>query len=187
MKRSVFFITLVLFSLVPLFCLYGAEHIVLYGVGEKDPGAWGLLRKYFQTKGYSLNIYDGTSNMERHIENVNSINRGKSGLLLAIDFHFGDGNDVLVAVAEGKRGRGNILSVEQVVAVHGDDSRECAKAVAGSFGRTAKELPLFPMMGVNMPGIFVKMECTKEKTLEMLGTLDEGLRRYFARGAKNEN
>jgi hypothetical protein len=35
-----------------------------------------------------------------------------------------------------------------------------------------------------MPGIFLRMECTKEKAGEMLNKLHDSLQKYFRRGIK---
>jgi len=168
-------------SLLILACthLYAGEQLVLYRIGEMDQPSWGLLRQYFIKKGYTLNIYESTGSIEKHIENANRINRGKRSLLLAVDFKIGEGNHVLVAVTEGKRGQGSILSIEEVSAAHLSESRECARIVASFFHKKVKEFPLLPLTGIDMPGIFVKIECTKDKTEDMLSPLHDGLQRYF--------
>jgi hypothetical protein len=185
--KKIIIALMLLFVLSPVFSSNGTEHVVFYRLGEKDPDAWNLLRKYFQAKGYSLTVYEGTSNLDRHIENVNKINRGTPGLFVALDFRIGDRNSVMVAVTGAKRERGSILSIEEVPAVHEIQSRECARSVAESFQKGPKELSLFPLLGVDMPGIFVKMECTREKISETFEAFYGGLQRYFARGTKNEN
>jgi hypothetical protein len=177
---------LVFCLLFPLTCSYASEHIVFYRFGDRDPAAWSLLKKHFGTKGYSVSIYEGSNILEKHIENVNRMNREKAMLLVALDFSFGPTDRVFVAAAEAKRRTGNIPAIEEVPARHAVESKECAKMVAASFHRGFVEVPLFPLLGVDMPAIFMRLECTKEKTLEIFDTLTAGLQQYFGRGTTNE-
>jgi hypothetical protein len=171
---------------LPFFYSQAGEHIVLYHVGEKDPVAWSLFNKYFSDKGYIINTYEGTDSLEKHIENVNKINKGKGSLLLAIDFNVGEINHAFVAITDVKKRNGNVLTIDEVPAIHVDDSREFATLFASSFNKGIKQLPLFPLLGVDMPGVLLKMECTKENVSEMLNKLHESLQKYFRRGIKNE-
>ncbi|MCX5811599.1 MAG: hypothetical protein NT178_03530 [Proteobacteria bacterium] len=172
--------------LFPLFCSFAGEHIILYRTGEKDQNAWSLLKKYFDSKGYNVSIYEKPETFEKHLENANRINRANALLMLAIDFRIGDKDDVFVAVTNSKKGSGKFLTIEEIPAQHIVRSTEIAKCVASSFGKTVKELPLLPLHGVDMPGVFLRMECTKDKTGETLNTLNDCLQKYFMRGIKNE-
>jgi hypothetical protein len=175
---------IIIFLLLPFFHSQAGEHVVLYRIGEKDPVAWNLLSKYFTSKGYNVSTYEGTDSLEKHIENVNRINKGKGSLLLAIDFNIGETNHVLIAITDAKKGKGNVLAIEEVPAIHESNSKELATLLASSFNRGVKQLPLFPLLGVDMPGIFLRMECTKEKAGEMLNKLHDSLQKYFRRGIK---
>jgi len=177
---------ILLCMLFPLFCSYAAEHIILYNVGIKDQDSWGILKKYFDSKGYNVSIYEKAETFDKHLENVNKINRAKNALLLAIDFSIRDKNDVFVAVADSRKGNGKFLTIEEIPAKHIVRSMELAKCVASSFGKTVKELPLLPLLGIDMPGVFLRMESTKGKTNESLNALNSCLQKYFTRGIENE-
>jgi hypothetical protein len=99
--------------------------------------------------------------------------------MLAIDFRIGDKEDVFVAVTNSKKGTGKFLTIEEIPAQHIVRATEFAKCAASSFGKTVKELPLLPLYGVDMPGVFLRMECAKEKTGETLNTLNDCLQKYF--------
>ena len=170
---------IILLLLLPFFDSHAGEHIVLYRFGEKDPAAWSMLRKYFNSKGYSIITYEGTNDLERHVENVNKINRGKGTLLLAIDFSIRESHNVLIAVTNAQGGKGNILAIDEVPAVHAGKSKEFAMLVASSFNKNVKELPLFPLLGIDMPGIFLRIECTKEKVNETFDKLHASMQKYF--------
>jgi hypothetical protein len=170
----------------PLFCSFAGEHIIFYRTGEKDQNAWSLLKKYFDSKGYNVSIYEKPETFEKHLENANRINKTNASLMWAIDFRIGDKNDVFVAVTNSIKGNGKFLTIDEVPAQHIVRSTEFAKCAASSFGKTVKELPLFPLLGIDMPGVFLIMECTKDKTGEALNTLNDCLQKYFMRGIKNE-
>jgi hypothetical protein len=172
--------------LFPIFYSYADEHIIIYQTGEKDQNSWNLLKKYFDSKGYNVSIYEKPETFEKHLENANKINRTNASLMLAVDFRIGDKDDVFVAVTDSKKGNDKFLTIEEIPAQHIVLSKEFAKCVASYFGKTVKELPLLPLLGIDMPGTFLRMECTKAKTGETLNMLNDCLQKYFMRGIKNE-
>ena len=180
------FIILVCIIFCPFLYSFAGEHIVLYSAGEKDQAAWSLLKKYFDSKGYNVSIYEKTETLEKHLANVKRINRKNALLMLALDFRIAEKNDVFVAVSDAKKGKGKLLTIEEVPAQHIEDSMELAKYIASTFGKTVKGLPLFPLLGVDIPALFLRMECTNEKAGEMLDKLNDCLQKYFKRGTKNE-
>ncbi|MCX5806906.1 MAG: hypothetical protein NT010_12735 [Proteobacteria bacterium] len=184
LKCKIFIVLICIFF--PLFYSFAGEHIIFYNTGVKDQEAWSQLKKYFDSKGYNVSIYDKAETLEKHLENANNINRTKSSLLLAMDFRIGDKDDVFVAVTDSKKGNGKFLTIEEIPAQHVVRSTEFAKCVTSSFGKTVKELPLFPLLGVDMPGVFLRMECTKGKMGETLNKLNDCFQKYFTRGIKNE-
>jgi hypothetical protein len=165
---------------------HAGEQIPLYCVGEKDQASWNMLKKYFDSKGYNVSIYEKTDNLERHLENANKINKIKASLMLVMDFRIGDKNDVFVAVTNAKKEKGRIFTIEGIPGQHVDLSAEFAGCFATAFRKTVKELPLFPLLGVDMPAAFLRIECTKEKADEALNVLNDCLQKYFQRGKKDE-
>ena len=180
------FILVLIFVFVPVFCSHGGEHIVLYRLGVKDPIAWDQLKRYLGAKGYRVSIYDGADNIEKHVEIVNRINKLKAAAFFAMDFSVGETNQAMVAITIAKRGKGNILAIEEIPAVYANESRELASSLASVFDKGIKEFPLFPLLGVDMPGVFLKISYTHEKTLDVFNKLHEGMQRYFKRGMKDE-
>ena len=174
------------FVFFPIFCSHAGEHIVLYRLGIKDPVAWEQLRKYLTTKGYKISMFDGPDTIEKHVENVNKINKLNASALIALDFAAGDKNRTIVAVSSAKKGKGNILAIEEMPALYANESRELATSLASVFNKGVKEFPLFPLLGVDIPGIYLKIYYTHDKTNEVLEKLHEGMQRYFKRGIKDE-
>lgn len=180
------FILVLIFIFGPVFYSHGAEHIVLYRLGAQDNIAWDQLKRYLGAKGYRISIYDGTDTIEKHVENVNKINKLKAAVFLAMDFGIGEKNQIMVAITTAKKGKGTILAIDEVPALYANESRELASSLASTFNKGVKEFPLFPLLGVDMPGIFLKITFTPDKTLEVLNKLHEGIQAYFKRGIKDE-
>lgn len=175
-----------LFLFFPVFCSHGGEHIVLYRLGMKEPVAWDQLRRYLGAKGYKISMYDVPDNIEKHVENVNKINKLKASALFAMDLGAGEKNQIIVAVTTTKKGKGNILAIEEIPALYANESRELATSLASVFNKGVKEFPLFPLQGVDMPGVFLKISYTPDKTNEVFEKLHEGIQKYFKRGMKDE-
>jgi hypothetical protein len=179
---AVFFF--ICFLLFPFFCSYGGEHVVLYQVGEKDPVASALLKKYLAGKGYRVSVFDGTDNIEKHVELANKINKLKASLLLAVEFGFGEEEAIVIAVTDAKKKSGQVLAIQDVPAVHSVGSKEFAGLVAGAFNKKVLELPLFPLLGIDMPGVFMGIACQKEKANEVLAKVVDSMQKYFGKGAR---
>lgn len=176
----------VLSLLVFLSNAYAEGQVVFCRIGDVQPDAWGLLKRYLSGKGLAVTTYDGTNSIEKHIEITNRINRGKASLFIAMDFSIGEKETVLVAVSNARRGQGTIHPIDEVPAVHIVSSREAAGSIASAFGTKVQELPLFPLLGVDMPGVFMRIESTQERTEAALDALYNGLELYFKRGTRNE-
>lgn len=180
------FILIFIFIITPVFYSHGGEHIVLYRLGSKETVAWDQFRRYLIAKGYKISIFDGTDNIEKHVEIVNKINTLRAAAFFAMDFGIGDKNQIMVAITTAKKGNGNILAIDEVPFLYANESRELASSLASAFNKGIKEFPLFPLLGVDMPGVYVKIIFTPDKTLEVFSRLHEGMQGYFNRGRKNE-
>jgi hypothetical protein len=183
-------VTRALFVLFFVFFLisysHGAEHIVLYRLGEKDPGAWDQLRRLLGGKGYRITMVDGSDNIDKHVESINKINKLKASAFIAMNLGASDQNRVIVAVTVAKKAKGNILAIDEVPAFYANESRELATSLASVFNKGVKEIPLFPLLGVDMPGVYMKIEFTPDKASEVLEKFNEGLQQYFKRGRNDE-
>ncbi|NTU76708.1 MAG: metal ABC transporter permease [Alphaproteobacteria bacterium] len=81
---------------------------------------------------------------------------------------------------------GNILAIDEVPSLYGNLSRELAGLLAGAYGGTVKEFPLFPLLGVDMPGVYLTIECTPDQTGQVLDKLSSSLQKYFRKGKNDE-
>jgi hypothetical protein len=176
-----------IFLLIPFFSLEARDNIVFYQMGDRDPALWSVLKKYFTGKGYGVSIYEGADSIEKQIQNVNKISKEKAIVFLAVELVPSEKEGIFIAISKTNKGKGSILEIDEVPAVHGTDSEDLALSIATSFGAKIKRLPLFVFLGIDMPGAFLKIGCPKDRTGEILNRLNEGLQKYLNRGVKDEN
>jgi hypothetical protein len=165
---------------------FAEEHIILYQVGRPQPAHMALLKKTLTGKGYRVKSFEGSANLEKHLETASRMNREKADAVIALDLKAGDTNRAVIAVSIAKKGTGRFLAVEEVQSAHEERSLELAVALASQFKRGVKRFPLFPLLGVDMPGVFVQLEFSQESMGEMFEAFHEGLQKYFGRSTTNE-
>jgi hypothetical protein len=180
---------MVLFGLLMAFLWFGAGYgagpgIVLYRVGDSGQGAVAFIKQYLETKGYQVALYQGESVIEKHVEKANLINRSAARVFIAIEMTGGEKRRVMVARTEAKKGDGRFLAIDEVPERFAGESRILADAVAGSFGVKAKQMPLFPLLGISMPGIFVGAQLTETDFQDIANKLYIGMEKYFSEGVR---
>jgi len=168
--------------LFPLFSVYAADSIIVYRLGDKSEPIWGMFKKSFDSKGYNMSIYEGADNIDIHLEHVNRINKTNASLMLALDLSIKEKEDIFIAYTNTKKGKGRFLTIEEIHGQHIDKSIALAKDIATSFNKNVKEISVFPLLGVDMPGVFIRIACTKELAGETLNKLHEGIQKYIKRG-----
>ena len=172
----------ILFILFPFINAYAKDNIVIYRMDAKDQTVWSAIKKSFDNKGYNVSIYEKTDNMDRHLENLNMINRANALLALVIDLKVSDKSNVFIATSEAEKGKGRFLAIDEVAAHHSENSMKLAKEVATSFGKNSKRFAIFPLLGVDMPGIFINIDCQNDNINEILNKLHESIQKYLKRG-----
>ena len=176
---------------------YAGNNLIFYQVGERDVGVARTLKAYFEEKGFSVSVYQGETTIEKHVDRVKRINNERQAIFLAAQFVKSDKERVLVGLtperggasgAAGRRGEMEdlFLALDQVPLKFAPESRRLADAVASSFQAKPVRLPLFPLLGVDMPAIFMRIEYKEETLNQTLFTLNDGLQKYFRRDKKNE-
>jgi hypothetical protein len=185
---------LLLLLLVPLTPCDAGNNLIFYQVGGRDAPVAKLLKGYFEERGYAVSIYAGETAIEKHVAVVNRINREGQAAFVAARFLKGEKDQVFVASTPDKPDAFGVrtepedyfLTLDQVALKHAAGSRRMAEAVAGSFQIKAARLPLFPLLGVDRAGIFLRVEYREENLQQVLFTLNEGLQKYLGRDRKNE-
>jgi hypothetical protein len=181
-------------------CCFGADSLVVYQVGAREQQPWTVFKDFFKEKGYDVLFHQGETTLEKHLERTGKINRGPAKFLLAMELVFGEDSSVLVAMTDQKgsepsqggswnplSGSGNrFLTIDELPARYASESGRLAGAVATSFNVKVKHLPLFPLAGVDMPGIFLRIECKQDKAREMLGLLHGSIQTYLRRDVSHE-
>jgi hypothetical protein len=180
----------VLAVLLVLMCgvqAHAAGHnIVFYRIGDSGQEAWTLLKVYFEGKGYGVTIVQGETVIEKHVEKVNRINRGPGGVFLAMELIPDELSRVMVAESDAKGGEGRFLAIDEIPARFAHESDRLASDVAAPFNVKVKHLPLFPLLGVNMPGIVVKLEFSEGETTDVIAKLFRGVETYFSERIKKD-
>jgi len=192
-------LSLTLVLVLATYC-FGADSLVVYQVGAKEQQPWTVFKDFFKEKGYDVLFHQGETTLEKHLERIGKINRGPAKFLLAMELVFGEDGSVLVAMTDQKgpeasQGAGGnslsesgnrFLTIDELPARYASESGRLAEAVAASFNVKAKHLSLFPLVGVDMPGIFLRIGCKQDKAREMLGLLHRSIQTYLRRDVSHE-
>lgn len=159
----------------------GAERIVvLYRMTDGNQPAWEAIRQQLETKGYGVIVYQGEVDIEKHLEKVNRINRGPAAICLALDMITKDKPRTMVIEPEEKKGEGRFLAIDEIPGQFTDESRRLASDVGDAFQVKVKKLPLFPLLGVNMPGAFVRIESREDGFNDAIAKTCAGIDKYFS-------
>lgn len=164
-----------------------SEHIAFCAIGHKEVADWSLLKGYFEMRGYEVTIYQGADDIQGQIKNADMINKGTASLLIAMDMNQGKEESVFLAVAAFKKGEGRFLQIDEVQARHSDDSYALAELMAKAFKTKVIKLPLFPLLGIDMPGIFLRITYQKDSQEAFFARLEGCIKEYFKsrRGEKD--
>ena len=180
--------TAIALLLLVVFCAQAqgaGKSIVFYRIGESGQQAWTLLKEYFEAKGYNVVVIQGDTEIEKHVDRINKINRGSGGsVFLAMELVPDEKSHVMVAESDARMGEGRFLAIDEIPARFAGESDRLAAAVAAPFAAGVKHLPLYPLLGVNMPGIAVKLEFDQGETLNMIAKIYKGVERYFSERTK---
>jgi hypothetical protein len=161
------------------YCYAAGPAIAFYGVGEHAQTVTAFLEQFLETKGYQVAIYQGESTIEKHVEKANTINRSATKVCIAVEMVPADKKHVLVARTEARKGEGQFLTVDEVPERYVRESRVLADSVAKYFGVRAERMPLFPLLGIDMPGIFIELRGSEEDLPDVSQKLYLGLDKYF--------
>jgi hypothetical protein len=187
-------------ALLLVTCCFGADSLAVYQMGARDQQPWIVFKDFFKEKGYDVLFQQGETTTEKHFERIGKINRGPAKFLLAMELVFGEDGSVLVAMTDQKgsevsQGAGSnplsesgnrFVTIDELPARYASESGRLAEAVAAAFKVKVKHLSLFPLVGVDMPGIFLRIECRPDKAREMLGLLHGSIQTYLRRDVPHE-
>jgi len=184
MKHILFWLCIIF--LMSSLDVHARDSLVFYQVGERDPVLWNALKRSFASKGYGVSVYEGATTLEKQIQNANKINKERAAIFLAIELVSSDIESTFVAMSSAKKKKGNVLEIDELPAAHIEDSEELAQAIATAYKRKIKKLPLFVLLGIDMPAVFLRIDCPKDRAADIFDRLHEGLQKYTRRGAQNE-
>ncbi len=156
--------------------------IALYRIGDEGRDATAFVKRFLEMKGYQVDLYQGETTIEKHVEKANLINRGKARAFVAMEMTTGERGRVIVAITEAKKADGRFLTLNEVPERFSEESQSLADSVAGCFGVRVKRMPLFPLLGIAMPAIFIKAQGTEKDLPDVANKLYLGIEKYFRKG-----
>jgi hypothetical protein len=162
----------------------GSNNVVLYRMGEGGQEALSLLKQQLESRGYGVVVYQGEAVVEKHIEKVNRINRGPGNIFIALQMAMGENSNVLVAAPDAKKGEGRFLKIDEVPGRFAEESETLALAASTALNTKVKHLPLFPLLGVNMPGMMVKIDYKETEMQDVVNKLCSAVEKYLSERTK---
>ncbi len=156
-----------------------ASNVGFSRIGENVPEPWAFLKQCIEAKGYSMSTYQGETTLEKHVEKVNAINRTPAKIFLAVQLSKGERTSAMVAMTDAKKKEGRFLTIDEIPGLFAEESQRLAADIAAPFKVKVEHLPLFPLLGVTMPGAFVRIEYKEGEMEDAVQRLCEGVERYF--------
>jgi hypothetical protein len=190
-------------------CCFGADGFVVYQASDKEPSAWAAFKDFFKEKGHDVTMVQAEATLDKYVEKIPRINRAGGKFLLVMELGYGDETRILVAMTDqgrpddGARGdaggpsgsakprpdwgtTNRFVAIDELPAKHAGESKRLAESVAAPFKQKVKHVPLFPLLGVDRPGIFLRLECSQDKVSEALGLLHGSIQSYLRRDGVHE-
>jgi hypothetical protein len=153
--------------------------IALYRVGNSVQDIGSSVTRALETKGFSVMLIQGETTVERHVEKINIVNRSPAKIFLAFQFVPSEKiRRITVVKTLSKKGNGNFLMINEVPGKFADESNRLAYAIADSFAVKVKQMPLFPLLGVNMPGLFLRLEAKESDLTDFATKLSASLEKF---------
>jgi hypothetical protein len=139
-----------------------------------------FLSRALEAKGCPVIPFQGDTAIEGHIEKASAINQSAAKLFIAFQFVPSEnGRRVTVIKTQAKKGTGNFLAIDEIPGKYAEDSNRLAYAIADSFSVKVKQMPLFPLLGINMPGIFLRLEANERELGDFASRLCGGIEKYI--------
>ena len=163
-----------------LFCtsVFG-ETIFLYLVSIPDDQIWQVFLKSLRKEGLDPVPQKGTRELEDHLRIVSNINSGKKGLFVAIDIKREKNTKILVGVFAPKKPEGKIKSIEEIPYAYYDTSYKIAESIAMAYGKKVLKAPFFPLLGVDMPALYIKLRFKEGDIGPFVSVMKDGIKRYL--------
>ncbi len=166
--------------------VFAAENIVFYMIGEQKASDINMIKRYFEKKKFKVNMFNLAGQMEKHLDNINKINSLKASMLIALNLQMADNEGCFIAIYSPSIKPGIFKAIEEAPGFHGAESKALAGAIASSFNIRVKEMPLLPLIGVDMPSVFMNIQTNKDRINIAFDKLYSGIENYLKRGKKDE-
>jgi hypothetical protein len=155
--------------------------VCIYRIGTSGQDGVAFIKRYLEGKGHQVSLYEGEEQIEGHTEKASMINRSGAAVFLAVQIMPGP-KSIMGVRTQGAKGDGRFLTIDEVPERFSGDSQALADAVADAFSVKAKQMPLFPLLGITMPGIFLRIQGPETDLPDVAKNLYTGLQKYFRKG-----
>lgn len=159
----IYVLLLILFLPSFSFC----QTVYLYRIGEGDQGLWNTLFSCMRKEKIDFRVYRFRPSLHEHLRCANDVNTQGKGLFLALELSHNPESKIFVGIFSPRKGSGRFLKIDEVPSLHYQSSICVAEKVAKRYGTRVAKLPLFPLLGIDMPGIFISAKCSKEKIADL--------------------
>lgn len=155
-----------------------SKNLYIYIVGKPDAELKTAFLYALKREKIDFSVYTGSKNLEDHLSSINEINSKKKGVFLALDLKRSNTQKIFVATFKTKKTQGKLLRIDEIPSLHFEDSIQIAQYIALTFNNKVYRLPLFPLLGVNMPGLYLKVDGGKEEVDFVATTLARGIKKF---------
>jgi hypothetical protein len=159
----------------------GAGYVIaLYKIGDAGATVVPSLSRALEAKGFPLMVIQGDTAIEGHVEKASAINRSAANICIAFQFIPADKERrITVVKTQSKKGNGSFLTISEVPGKFAEESNRLAYAIADSFSVKVKQMPLFPLLGINMPGILLRLEANEKELGDFANKLCGGIEKFI--------
>lgn len=154
---------LLLFSFFPFF-LYAQDYVVLYWMG----GDLEEIERAFTKRGIKVQVFKASKDLETHLQRIEMINKEGCLAFLSLYVEKGENDVIFCAIDEAQIGKGFFLSIEEVPSLYFEDSKKIAKNLSSVLHLPCIRVPLFPLLGIKAPGLFLYVRYKERETLEKI-------------------
>ncbi|MCS7280026.1 MAG: hypothetical protein NZ583_00135 [Desulfobacterota bacterium] len=179
MRDGIIVLLLILFPAISY-----SQTIYFYVVSPMEEEIRRDLIRTLKKSGIEFSFYQGKRDLEEHLRLISEINEKRKGVFCAIDLRKKEVSSILVAVSNARKQDGRFLRIHEIPAIHIGLSLKIAEHVASSYGKNVIRLPLFPLLGVDMPGLFFRFYGPELKAAHVLNPLIEAVKKYSPREQK---
>lgn len=151
----------VLFALFPSI-LWASECVVIYNLGKDEEGLVRL-RKGLEGEGVPTKIFEAEREMAAHLRCAERINEEGCQFFIALYARKAERECLLVGIHKASLSRGLLRAADEIQQLYVKESERVALSIPSA---QVVRLPLFPLLGIKMPGLLLYIRYSRMETLD---------------------